>query len=115
MSIEVKVFPHDGITVVKVAGEIDGSSAPSLQSKVQPLLQAEGVEMILDLGAVTYLSSAGLRMLLLLYREATAHNGRVALAGLAESIRDTMEITGFLKFFTVANNFEEALTALRKV
>ena len=33
-------------------------------------------------------------------RQAAAHNGRVALAGLAESIRDTMEVTGFLKFFT---------------
>ncbi|SBT07946.1 Anti-sigma factor antagonist [Candidatus Accumulibacter aalborgensis] len=115
MSIEVKAFPRDGMTVVAVAGEIDGSSAPSLQSKILPLLQEDGSVMILDLGAVTYLSSAGLRTLLLLYRQAAAHNGRVALAGLPESIRDTMEITGFLKFFTVANSVDEAVTALKQV
>ena len=68
----------------------------------------------IDLGAVTYMSSAGLRMLLLLYRQAATQNGRVALAGLTESIRDTMEITGFLKFFTVAGSVEEALTTLRQ-
>jgi anti-sigma B factor antagonist len=115
MSIEVKAYPRDGMTVVEVAGEIDGSSAPILQSEILPLLQVDGVLMILDLGAVTYLSSAGLRMLLLLYRQAATHNGHVALAGLAESIRDTMEITGFLKFFTVANSVEEALAALKQV
>ena len=114
MSIEVEAFPRDGMTVVVVKGEIDGSSAPSLQEKILPLLQ-DGSALVLDLGAVSYMSSAGLRMLLLLYRQAAAHNGRVALAGLAESIRDTMEITGFLKFFTIANSVEEALTALKQV
>ncbi|MEF8714696.1 MAG: STAS domain-containing protein [Accumulibacter sp.] len=114
MSIEVEASPRDGMTVVVVAGEIDGSSAPSLQNKILPLLR-ENDSLILDLNRVTYMSSAGLRMLLLLYRQAAAHNGRVALAGLAESIRDTMEITGFLKFFTVANSVEAALTALKQV
>ncbi|WP_313951971.1 anti-sigma factor antagonist [Accumulibacter sp.] len=113
MSIEVEAFPRDGMTVVVVRGEIDGSSAPSLQEKILPLLQ-DGSALVLDLGTVSYMSSAGLRMLLLLYRQAAAHNGRVALAGLAESIRDTMEVTGFLKFFTVANSVEEALTTLRQ-
>ncbi|WP_291993010.1 STAS domain-containing protein [Candidatus Accumulibacter sp. ACC003] len=113
MSIEVEAFPRDGTTVVAVAGEIDGSSAPSLHDKILPLLQAD-CAVVLDLAGVSYMSSAGLRMLLLLYRKATANHGRVALAGLAESIRDTMEITGFLKFFTVASSVEEALATLKE-
>ena len=113
MSIELEAFPRDGMTVGVVKGEIDGSSAPKLQEKILPLLQNDSA-LVLDLGAVSYMSSAGLRMLLLLYRHAASHNGRVAIAGLAESIRDTMEITGFLKFFTVANSVDEALQTLKK-
>ena len=85
MSIAVEAFPRDGMTVVAVAGEIDGSSAPSLQEKILPLLLQDG-SLVLDLGAVTYMSSAGLRMLLLLYRQAATQNGRVALAGLTERL-----------------------------
>jgi anti-sigma B factor antagonist len=113
MSIELEAFPRDGMTVVAVRGEIDGSSAPSLQEKILPLLQNDAA-LVLDLSAVSYMSSAGLRMLLLLYRQAASHNGQVALAGLAESIRDTMEVTGFLKFFTVASSVDEALQMLKK-
>jgi anti-anti-sigma factor len=113
MSIELEAFPRDGMTVVVVEGEIDGSSAPSLQEKILPLLQKMR-RWSSTSTRVSYMSSAGLRMLLLLYRQAAAHNGRVALAGFAESIRDTMEITGFLKFFTVANSVDEALQMLKK-
>ena len=113
MSIELEAFPRDGMTVVAVKGEIDGSSAPSLQEKILPLLQKDAA-LVLDLGAVSYMSSAGLRMLLLLYRQAASQNGRVAIAGLAESIRDTMEVTGFLKFFTVASSVDEAPATLKK-
>lgn len=114
MAIQVEVSTRNGITVVTVAGEIDGGSAPGLQAQVLPLLQQDG-SLILDLGGVTYMSSAGLRVLLLLYRQAISRNGRVALAGVAESIKDTMAVTGFLKFFTVADTVDQALTTLGQV
>jgi anti-sigma B factor antagonist len=113
MAIQVEVLTRDGMTVVAVAGEIDGGSAPGLQAQILPLLQQDG-SLILDLTGVTYMSSAGLRVLLLLYRQAVSRNGRVALAGVAETIRDTMAVTGFLKFFAVADTVDQALTTLRQ-
>lgn len=117
MSIEAEAFPIYRMTFVVVRGELDGSSAPGLEEKVLPLLQDDSAPP-LDLGAVSYMSSAGRRMLLPLYRQAASRHGRLAfagLAGLAESIRDTMEVAGFLKFFTVAKNVDAALTAVRRV
>jgi anti-sigma B factor antagonist len=113
MAIQVEVLTRDGMTVVAVAGEIDGGSASGLQAQILPLLQQDG-SLILDLTGVTYMSSAGLRVLLLLYRQAVSRNGRVALAGVAETIRDTMAVTGFLKFFAVADTVDQALTTLRQ-
>ncbi len=60
---------------------------------------------------VVYLSSAGLRMLLLAYRQAAARESDLLLAGLSEEIRDTMEMTGFLDFFTTIDTVEAGLQA----
>lgn len=113
MAIQVDVSNQDETPVVAVTGAVDGGSAPGLQTQLLPLLQPGG-SLVLNLGGVNYMSSAGLRVLLLLYRQATASKGRVVLTGLAESIRDTMTITGFLKFFTVADSVEQALATLRR-
>jgi anti-sigma B factor antagonist len=67
--------------------------------------------LILDVSRVDYLSSAGLRLLLLLYREITARNGKLVLLGVSPEIRTVMSHTGFLSFFTLADSQQEALHA----
>ncbi len=65
------------------------------------------------MSGVSYISSAGLRALLMLYRQMAANDGRVALVGLPESIRDVMTVTGFLEFFDDYPTLEEGLNALQ--
>jgi anti-sigma B factor antagonist len=62
---------------------------------------------------VAYMSSAGLRMMLLLYRHALGKDSRIALVGLSEEIRDTMSATGFLDFFVVSDTVDSGLALLR--
>jgi anti-sigma B factor antagonist len=100
-----------GIQVITLEGEIDGKTAPMAQQEIIPLLPA-GAPVVLDLSAVGYMSSAGLRMMLLIYRQGMSKGSTIALAGLSEEIRDTMDATGFLGFFTVADTVEGALAAL---
>jgi len=68
--------------------------------------------VILDMSKVDYLSSAGLRLLLLIYREFAAKKGRLVLLGVSEDIQTVMLHTGFLNFFTLAGSRAEALKAL---
>lgn len=111
MAFQCDVSQNDGVTVAKLIGDIDGSTASIAQDHLLPLIQP-GVRVVLDMTGVGYMSSAGLRTLLLVYRQASAANGRVALAGLAEGVRDTMSITGFLGFFIVCADLTEALAAM---
>ena len=101
----------DGITTVRLEGTIDGKNAGATQERVLPLIPSDG-KLLLDMSAVTYLSSAGLRMLLLLYRQTQAKRSRIALVGLSEEIRDTMSATGFLDYFITAPDEEEGRKAL---
>jgi anti-sigma B factor antagonist len=74
---------------------------------------APDIKIILEMTQVPYMSSAGLRVLLAVYRQMTAQNGQVVLVGLVEEIKDTMSVTGFLDFFTTADSLEEAFAVLK--
>ena len=99
--------------VVKLAGEIDAVSAAVVQQKVLPL-SMPGCRMILDMSKVSYMSSAGLRMLLSVYRQLSGNKGKVVLAGLSDELKETMSMTGFLGYFTVEDSLETALQAIGK-
>jgi anti-sigma B factor antagonist len=109
--VEIKIHQDGDVAVAVVSGEIDSKTAGAAQAELLPLIE-KSAKAVLDLKQVTYMSSAGLRMLLLLYRQATAREGKVALVGLSEEIKDTMSMTGFLNFFRVAETLEAAKLAL---
>ena len=94
-----------------ITGEIDAKSAPEAKAKLMPAIDRSG-RLLMDMSGVTFMSSAGLRILLQLYRQALARDGKVALVGLQEQIRDTMSMTGFLNYFAVADTLEEGLKRL---
>ncbi len=110
MNIEFEEI--DGITVATLFGELDGRTAPLVQEKLLALPRPGG-KVLLDMSGVGYISSAGLRALLMLYRQMVADDGQVALVGLTESIRDVMSVTGFLEFFNDYGTLPEGLAALR--
>jgi anti-sigma B factor antagonist len=111
--MEVLVSSEQGAPVVALSGDIDGSTAPVAQAKILEQL-VPGVGVILDMGGVAYMSSAGLRMLLSAHRAAAAQGGSVHLVGLSEDLQDTMAATGFLEFFRTHPSVAAALTALGK-
>ncbi len=109
MNIELEEM--NGVTVATLYGELDGRTAPQVQEKLLALPAPDG-RALLDMSGVSYISSAGLRALLMLYRQMAAKDGRVALVGLAENIRDVMVVTGFLEFFDDYATLQEGLAAM---
>jgi anti-sigma B factor antagonist len=109
--MEIQIITIEQATVVDLAGDIDGKTAPIAQEQIVPLIR-EGSNLLLEMTKVSYMSSAGLRMLLSVYRQASANKARIALVGLSEEIKDTMAVTGFLNYFTTCATLEAGLEAL---
>jgi anti-sigma B factor antagonist len=107
----VHVRQEDGVEIVELRGSLDGKTAPEVREQLQPVL-SRAEKLILDMSGVDYLSSAGLRLLLLTYREVTARKGKVALLGVSKDIQMVMSHTGFLGFFTLADSKEQAANAV---
>jgi len=99
--------------IAELVGEIDGKTASAVLEALAPIVGA-GNAMIVDMSGVGFMSSAGLRMLLTLYRQAAASKGRLVLVGLSEEIEETMDMTGFLPHFTVAKDIQSGMVAILK-
>ena len=101
-----------GVHVVELSGELDANTSPVAQQHILPLA-TPGSRILLDMSGVSFMSSAGLRLILSMYRQVTAQNGTIALAGLSEDLKDTMSMTGFLSFFTIYDTTQGGVEALQ--
>jgi anti-sigma B factor antagonist len=99
---------RDNVTVIFLEGSIDGKTATVVRDELRPLLESAS-DVVLDMSKVDYLSSAGLRLLLLVYREFVAKNKKLVLAGMSQEIEEVMSYTGFLNFFRLASNHTQAM------
>ena len=103
--MDVKVSEESGVTVVALDGELDTNSAPVAQQQILPLAQPN-CKLVLDMTRVPYMSSAGIRVLLSTYRQVTGNGGKIVIVGLADDVKETMAVTGFLKFFQTFDTLE---------
>lgn len=108
--MEINVKNIEEVQVVELSGDVDSATAPEVQSKILSLVNPES-KILVDMTNVSYMSSAGLRALLSLYRQTTAKKAQLVLVGLSEDLQDTMSVTGFLTFFTTSETLEQGLTA----
>ncbi len=109
--MEINIQQRDDITVVFLSGELNSQTSTTVQEQLTPLVMPD-CNIVLDLGGVGYMSSAGLRTLLLLYRRIQNAHGRVVVTRLTEMVRDTMQITGFLDFFETYDDVARGVAAL---
>jgi len=84
-----------GSTVrVSAAGEIDSSTAPQLRERLDEVLGTDVAELVVDLGGVTFLDSAGLCVLAAAHRRAADRDVRLRVLASARAVIRPLEITG---------------------
>jgi anti-anti-sigma factor len=112
--MDIQTSTQDGVTIIKLSGNLDGNTVNEAQDKIMPLLSSADLSMVLDLKDCGYISSAGLRLLLMAAKELSTKNGILVLSGLSDEIKDVMEMTGFNNFFKTFSDVSSAVTAVRK-
>jgi anti-anti-sigma factor len=95
--------------VVAMDGRIDASSVKSLEERCMEWIDAGEKRLVFDFTSVGYISSAGLRVFLLIAKRLGAAEGSLCLCGMNATLRDVFEISGFSKLFSIASSVEEAL------
>lgn len=114
MVVQVSRRTVDAVVVVALRGELDSTTAPAVQDRLQAMVHPDEL-LLVDLSGVPYMSSAGLRTMLLLYRLAQAINTSVGLVGVSDELRSMMAATGFLDYFPVSDTVDEGVRAITDV
>lgn len=92
-------------------GDLNANSTAKIQDQVLSETPPNS-KVLLDMTNVKYMSSAGLRFLLLLSRQLGSQIGNIVLIGLREEVQDVMSMTGFLDFFVTAKDRAEGMKTL---
>jgi anti-anti-sigma factor len=105
---------QDDMLVLRVGSPIDSSTSPELGARLEKLIDAGSLHLILDLDSVPYISSAGLRVLSLALKAVRnrATDGDLYLAGLSSTVAYAFRISGFDQVFCVYDTVEEAKAAM---
>ncbi|HCJ66308.1 MAG TPA: anti-sigma B factor antagonist [Elusimicrobia bacterium] len=110
--MEIKATTQNEVTVIEITGCIDGNTAPKAEEEIMKYV-VPGCRLVLNMSQCNYISSAGLRVLLVIGKQILLKNGSWVFAGLSEEIKDVMDMTGFSNFFKTYTTVNEAVNALR--
>ena len=101
------------VCVVSLAGRIDSTNATDLTTRLNSLISSGEKSILVDLGAVLYLTSAAFRALLMATDEADRNEAKFVLCNVAGQVRELFEISGLLEAFTIHPSRDDALAQLR--
>jgi anti-anti-sigma factor len=111
-NMEINITTKEDITIVDIIGRLDGRTAPQAQQEIIPLIDSDCL-LVINMKECDYVSSAGLRVILMIGKKLAAVDGEGALANLSDEVKDIMEMTGFDHVFENYDSIESAIEAVR--
>jgi anti-sigma B factor antagonist len=109
--MEVSERTAEGVNVIILGGRFDAHAANDIEQKLDSLLDAGKVQLVVDLGQLEYISSSGLRVLLGALKKAREQQGDIILSDLQPYVREIFEISGFTQLFKMYDKTEEAINS----
>ncbi len=97
------------VLIVRPEGRIDTTTSEELERWIGTRLEGGSRRLVVDMSAVDYISSAGLRVLLLTLKRLKGGGVTLVLGGLNTSVRQIFELAGFLSIFAVEASADQAV------
>ena len=108
---------RDGdVLALAASGRLDHETAEGFQKTLGPYLancSDKGDSIVIDLADVSYVSSVGLRALLVASKQVKASNGKIAVAGMQPTVAEVFRISRFDAILPAYPNVSEAVAALK--
>jgi anti-anti-sigma factor len=111
--VDVTDSQKDDVLILAVDGRLDAASSPLLERKVNTFIDAGQHKLLFNFENVTYLSSAGMRLLLAVSKKLAAVGGRMVVATVHDEVMEVMKMAGFDQLLEIAHTETEALSAFQ--
>ncbi len=113
MTIETQT--RDGVTILKLAGDLTSSGERPLLSRVAALLGKGVTRVVMDVSEISFVNSGGLGELVQITARANAQNARVMLASPSPFLAGVLQTTRLDRFFEVAATIDAAVAMLQSL
>jgi anti-sigma B factor antagonist len=110
--LEISEQQQGDVVVLGPVGRINNDTSPEFQNRLLGCVGSGGGAVLVDLSRVEYISSAGLRALMMASKQSKAVNGRLAVAGLNPVVKEIFTISRFSYVVAVYETAADALAAL---
>jgi anti-anti-sigma factor len=110
--MELRIDRLERWTVLSLDGDIDTTTAPLLQEAFSDELEAGRTQIVVDMVAVRYVSSMGLRVFLAQLKKIKNIGGRLVLSGCNSLVEEVFRISGFASFFEMIPGTADAKAGL---
>jgi anti-anti-sigma factor len=110
--MEVNAERAGATLIAKTGGRVDGTNATEFQDALKDVIASDDQAVILDFEELSYISSAGLRVILLTAKDMRTANVKFAVCSLSQSVRDVFTISGFDQIIDIHDDQQTALSAV---
>ena len=110
MDLQTKI--ENRAIVVTISGRLDAVTAPEYEKSIRALIDEGNGDFVVDFEQLDYISSAGLRALLLMAKLLKEKGGQVCFASVKGNVRSVFDMSGFTGLFRIEDSVAEALAAL---
>ena len=95
--------------IISLEGKMDAISAPEFEDQMGEWLEQGETSFIINLGEVNYMSSAGLRSILIVAKKLKKQDGKLIFVNLREEVQKIFRISGFSSMIPTYESLEAAL------
>ena len=107
--MEVSEKRQDGVCILSLAGRLDANASAGFQEKVSQIIEDGTNNLVLVCENLDYISSAGLRVVLIAIKQVKQTEGKIVLCSLQQYIREVFEVAKFDAFLPIVDTLEDAL------
>lgn len=111
--MEIIKKEQDGIATLSISGRLDAASAIEAEKEFGKTLDSGIDRLLVNLAELEYISSAGLRVLLVVAKRIQQKGGKVALVSLTSNVREVFDISGFSSIFKIFSLPDDSLPYLK--
>jgi stage II sporulation protein AA (anti-sigma F factor antagonist) len=101
-----------GAVVVEVSGRLDAVTAPEFETTLNASIQQGNLRHVINLDGLEYVSSAGLRGILVIAKLLRSKGGQLRFANVRGTVREVFDISGFGSILTIDESVAAALDGL---
>ena len=112
MDIDVAEERHDEVLVLLPVGRLDSGNTHSFESVVMDHVSRDEQRLIVDFSRLDFISSSGLRVLLIAAKALKARGGTLVLCSMRTHIEEVFRISGFDRIISIKDSRESALATL---